>query len=105
MRMPESSDVRSFLVARVPVELRCPRGRPKSSWMRTVRADLDTIDVSLEEAIAIFQRKDRTMWREKINKAALRATLPMQEYYRLRKKIKMLFKIIPRLRFSLKLVI
>ena len=68
IRMPESSDVRSLLVARVPVEWKRPRGRPKSSWLRTVRADLDTRDVSLEEAIAISV--DRSMWREKINEVA-----------------------------------
>ena len=76
-RIPESLDVRSLLVARVPVEWKCPRGRPRSSWLRTVQADLDTVDVSLEEAITISV--DRTMWREKINEIALCATLPAQE--------------------------
>ena len=77
IRMPEHSDVRGLLIARVPVEWRRPRGRPKSSWLRTVQADLDSVDSSLEEAIAIST--DRSAWREKINKVALRATLLLQE--------------------------
>ena len=77
MRMPEHSDVRDLLIARVPVEWRCPRGRPKSSWMRTVQADLDSVDCSLEEAIAISA--DRSVWREKINEVTLHAMLPSQE--------------------------
>ena len=36
--------------------------------------DLDAMDVSLKEAIAISV--DRSLWREKINEIALRATLP-----------------------------
>ena len=45
--------------------------------MRIVQADLDTVDVSLEEAITM--PVERTMWRDKINEIALRATLPEQE--------------------------
>ena len=45
--------------------------------MRIVQADLDTVDVSLEEAITISV--DRTMCGEKINEIALRATLSAQE--------------------------
>ena len=53
VRMSEHSDVHGLLTVRVLVEWRCPRGRPKSSWLRTVQADLDSVDSSLEEAIAI----------------------------------------------------
>ena len=38
---------------------------------------LYTVDVSLEEAITMSV--ERTMWRDKINEIALRATLPEQE--------------------------
>ena len=77
MRMPEHFNVRGLLIARVPVEWRRPRGQPKSSWMRTVQADLDSVDSSLEEAIAISA--DRSVWREKINEVALHAMLLSQE--------------------------
>ena len=77
IRMPKGSDVRSLLVARVPVEWKRPRGRPRTSWMRIVQADLDTVDVSLEEAITMSV--ERIMWWDKINEIALRATLPKQE--------------------------
>ena len=51
--MPESSDTRSLLVANVLADWRHPRGRPRSVLLRTVRADLDLIDTSLEGAISI----------------------------------------------------
>ena len=46
-RMPESSDTRSLLVSDVPGDWRRLRGRPRSSWLRTVRSDLDLTDTSL----------------------------------------------------------
>ena len=73
-RMP---DTRSLLVAAVPGDWRRPRGRPRSSWLRTVRADLDLVGTSLEGAISIA--KDRAVWRQMIDDITHRATLPMQE--------------------------
>ena len=66
IRITESSDVRDLLVARLPVDW---IGLPTSSLLRTVRADLDIMDVSLEKAITV----DITLWREKIHEVALRA--------------------------------
>ena len=48
-----------------------------------VRADLDLIDTSLDEAISIA--KNRTMWRQMIDGVTHRAMLPMRS--RLLKKI------------------
>ena len=76
-RMPGSSDNCSLLVADVPGDWRHPRGRRRSSWRRTVRADLDLMDTLLEGAISIA--KERASWRQMIDDITHRATLPMQE--------------------------
>ena len=46
-------DISSLLVADVPGDWRRPRGRPRSSWMRTVRADLYLMNTSMDEAISL----------------------------------------------------
>ena len=76
-RMPEGSDTHSLLVVAVPGDLRRPRGRPRSSWLRTVLSDLDLMDTSLEGANSIA--KDRALWRQMIDDITHRAMLPTQE--------------------------
>ena len=69
--MPEGSDTRSLLVADVPGDFwRRPRGRPRSSWLRTVRADLDLMDITFDNMV---------LWRQMVDGNTHRATLPMRE--------------------------
>ena len=75
--MPEGFDTRSILVADVPgVFWRRLRSRPRSSWLRTVRADLDLMDTSLEGDISF---DNIVLWRQMVDAITYRATLPMRE--------------------------
>ena len=75
--MLEGSDTRSLLVADVPGDFwRRPRGRLRSSWLRTVRADLDLMDTSLEGGISFA---NMVLWRQMVDDITYRATLPMRK--------------------------
>ena len=75
--MLEGSDTRSLLVADVPDDFwRRPRGRLRSSWLRTVREDLDLMETSLEGGISFA---NMVLWRQMVDDITYRATLPMRK--------------------------
>ncbi len=69
-RMPGDSDVRMALLAPIPEDWKRQRGRPKTTWLRTIQADLEAVGLDIDTAVTAAG--DRVEWR----KVVRRATLP-----------------------------
>ena len=64
--------MRQLLLDSVPPDWKRPRGRPSSTWLRTVRDDLDRIGMDIEWAV--HAATNRVLWREIVSSCC--ATLP-----------------------------
>ena len=60
-RMPDETDARSIITASPSEHWRRPPGRPRTTRMKTIRQDLRSNNLSLDEAITVAQ--NRPLWR------------------------------------------
>jgi len=60
-RMPDKTDARSIITAFPSENWRRPPGRPRTTWMKTIKQDLRSNNLSLDEAITVAQ--NRPLWR------------------------------------------
>ena len=61
VRMPDESDAKQILSAS-PLEYWRPLGRPRTTWMKTIQQDLESLNLFLDdEAIDVAQ--NRPLWR------------------------------------------
>jgi len=60
-RMPDETDARSIITASPSEDWRKPPGRPRTTWMKTIKQDLRSNNLSLDEAITVAQ--NRPHWR------------------------------------------
>ena len=54
-RMPDESDAKQILTASPLENWRRPPGRPRSLWMKTIQQDLESLNLSLNEAVDVAQ--------------------------------------------------
>ena len=54
---------------RLPVDWRCPRGRPRQSWLRTIESDLKPLNLGLHSALR--RPTGRPSWRRIVEMAML----------------------------------
>jgi len=59
--MPDKSDVKQILTASLSENWRRPLGRVRTTWMKTTQQDLESLNLSLNEAIDVAQ--NRPLWR------------------------------------------
>jgi len=59
--MPDESDAKQILTASPLENWRRPPGCPHTMWMKTTRQDLESLNLSLNEAIDVAQ--NRPLWR------------------------------------------
>jgi len=60
-RMPDGSDAKQILTASPLENWRRPAGHPHTTWMKTTQQDLESLNVSLNEATDVAQ--NRPLWR------------------------------------------
>jgi len=60
-RMPDEADARSIITASPSEDWRRPPGRPRTTWMKTIRQDRRSNNLSLDEAITVVI--NRPLWR------------------------------------------
>jgi len=59
--MPDESDAKQILTASPLENWRRPPGCPRTTWMKTTHQDLESLNLSLNEAIDVVQ--NRPLWR------------------------------------------
>ena len=59
--MSDESDAKHILTASPLENWRRPPGRPRTTWMKTTQQDLESLNLSLNEAIDVAQ--NRPLWR------------------------------------------
>jgi len=59
--MPDETDAKKILTAAPSDNWRRPPGRRRTTWMKTIRLDLKSSNLSLNEAIDVAQ--NRPLWR------------------------------------------
>jgi len=60
VQMPDESDATQILTASPLENWRRPPGRPRTMWMKTTQQDLESMNLSLNEAIDVAQ--NRPLW-------------------------------------------
>ena len=61
VRMPDESDVKQILTVSSLENWRRPPGHPCTTWMKTTQQDLESLNLSLNEAIDVAQ--NHPLWR------------------------------------------
>jgi len=61
VRMSDESDAKQILTASPLENWRKPLRRPSTTWMKTTQQDLESLNLSLNEAIDVAQ--NRPLWR------------------------------------------
>jgi len=59
--MPDESDAKQILTASPLENWRRPPGHPRTTWMKTTQQDMESLNLSLNEAIDVAQ--NHPLWR------------------------------------------
>jgi len=62
-RLPDESDAKQILTASPSENWRRPPGRPRTTWMKTTQQDLESPNLSLNEAIDRDVAQNCPLWR------------------------------------------